>query len=130
MLNIFNLVRENGHYDKAEKIIDYFLPESMTVRELTNCEFDFYADVRFGNSEGIYVDCYIKGNFDENNPGDNKVLDCGTFKTLADNITAMKIMGELCGSLVFYGRKYVNQNLDRFIPVREMNKDSNNSDEA
>lgn len=119
MLNIFNLVRKNGHYDKAEKIIDYFLPESMTVREITNCEFDFCADVNYGKSEGIYVDCYIKGNFDENNQGNNEILDCGTFKTLSGNINTMKIMGELCGSLVFYGRKYVNQNLDSFMPKKK-----------
>jgi hypothetical protein len=32
----------------------------------------------------------------------------------------MKIMGELCGALVYYAHQYVNQNIDRYSPVREL----------
>jgi hypothetical protein len=46
----------------------------------------------------------------------------GTFKTLKDDIESMKAMGELCGALVYYAHQYVNQNIDRYTPTRELEK--------
>lgn len=70
--------------------------------ELTDCEFDFDARVQFGANEGIYIDCSIKGHFDENEPSDKtQILHCGTFKTLGTTLEGMHIMGELAGGVVW-----------------------------
>ena len=122
MEGIYKLVCENGHYDKAEKIMDYFLSDSLHNRELSNYEFDFFAVPSFGGNEGIYLDCYIKGNFDEND-SEVKTLNCGTFKTLNTDVESMKVMGELGGALTYYASLYVNQNIDRYTPERELNKE-------
>ena len=116
MNGIYESIRESGNYDKAEQIMDYFLPESYRVKELSNYEFDFIAKVRFGGNEGIYIDCYIDGCFDENIDEPQR-LHCGTFKTLADNLSAMKIMGELTGTLTYYADDYLNRELDRYTPT-------------
>lgn len=112
-----DLLVKSGLYGKAENIMDYFLPESYEVRNLTNYEFDFRAVVNFGGSEGIYVDCYIHGIFDDT--GKTKDLPCGTYKTLREDREAMMIMGELSGALTYYNHVYVNQELNRYTPSKE-----------
>ena len=110
MNNVYELVKKNHCYDKAAKIMDYFLPETHEMQELTDYEFD----------EGIYIDCNIKGHFDENAPADKiQILHCGTFKTLNTSLEDMRIMGELAGSLVFFAREYVNENIEKYTPQKE-----------
>lgn len=41
MNNVFELVKKNQCYEKAEKIIDYFLPEIFDVIEISDCDFIF-----------------------------------------------------------------------------------------
>ncbi len=120
MNKVFELVKENGCYEKAGAIMDYFLAEDYRVRELTDYEFDFIAQVNFGGSEGIYIDCYISGRFDEKAaPSETQRLRCGTFKTLDESLDAMKIMGELTGALTFFAHKYVNREIDRYTPTSQ-----------
>lgn len=128
-------VMENGQYDKAAAIVDYFLPNEHenNVREdieLSNYMFDFKATAQFGGSEGIYIDCYLVGEYTEDKrtrynsetgqiePETRRHI--GTFKTLKDDLESMKIMGELCGALTFYAHEYVNKHLDRYTPAREI----------
>lgn len=111
--NVIEMVKSNGHFEKAAAILDYSLPSSR-IRELTNYQFDFRALVNWGSSEGIYMDCYIEGNFDSS---DDRKLHVGTFKTLLTSIEAFQIMGELAGALTFYEYQYVNKNLARYEPV-------------
>lgn len=113
MQAVVDLAKQNCCYDKAEKIMDYFLPEESNVHELTDCRFDFYAVVNFGGSEGIYIDCFISGYYDEKVNKSMK-LPCGTFKTLRDDLEAMKIMGELAGALTYWANYYVNREIDRY----------------
>lgn len=108
---VLRLVKKNGHYDKVKAIMDYVLPINYRGRELTNYEFDFIAKVNWGGSEGIYLDCYIEGSFDDSNV---KRLPVGIFKTLDTDITAFKIMGELAGAMTYYARVYVNSNFNRY----------------
>ena len=120
MNNVLELVKKCHCYDKAEKIMDYFLAESSKTMKLTDYEFDFDARVQFGSNEGIYIDCSIRGHFDENEPSDKtQILHCGTFKTLGTSLEDMRIMGELAGSLVYFAREYVNKNIDRYTPRKE-----------
>ena len=113
MLAVMDLVKQNGCYEKAEQIMDYFLPEEMKVQEITDCRFDFCAIVNFGASEGIYIDCFISGYYDTNINKSMK-LPCGTFKTLRDDLEAMQIMGELAGALTYWANYYVNREIDRY----------------
>lgn len=110
-------VKQAGDYTKAEGILDYFLPEKYNTVRLTNYEFDFHAIADFGGSEGIYLDCALKGKFD------NSGNDCcmmGTFKTLKDDLESMKIMAELGGILYFHLTSFVNQNLNSITPDEEL----------
>jgi hypothetical protein len=134
---VLRLVKENGHYDKAEAIMDYVLPEISGYNtrediELSNYRFNFYATAQFGGSEGIYINCYLRGEYTET---ERKCFDAsrtlitetmrsvGTFKTLKTDIESMKIMGELCGALVFYATQYVNKNISRYAPAKELIKE-------
>ena len=120
MNKVFELVKENGCYEKAGAIMDYFLAEDYKVQELSDYEFDFLVKLNFGGSEGIYLDCYIEGCFRESN-AERKTerLSCGTFKTLDESLDAMKIMGELAGSLTYFASQYVNKELDRYTPTAQ-----------
>jgi hypothetical protein len=109
-LETLKLVKKNGLYDKAEAIMDYVLPNEpeSNVREdieLTNYRFDFNASAHFGGSEGIYIDCFLSGEYSETeikryNPGNGTVetetmRHIGTFKTLRDDIDAFNIIGRI-----------------------------------
>lgn len=120
MCKVLELTRKNGHYKKAEVIMDYFLEESRDIRELTDYQFDFLTKLNFGGSEGIYLDCYIEGVFSEDGNEKCERLRCGTFKTLLESLEAMQIMGELTGSLTYYASKYVNTNIRRYYPLKEL----------
>lgn len=113
--NALRLVKDHGHYAEAEPIVDYALADR-DERKLTNYEFDFRAVVSPGSSEGIYIDCYLEGIFDRNA---STRCNAGTIKTLREDVDAYRIMGALAGYLTVYARKYVNENLDRFEPVRD-----------
>ena len=118
--NVFELVKKNHCYDRAKKIMDYFLPEYQSIVELSDYQFDFDAMVQFGGSEGIYIDCNIRGHFDEKEPSTRtQILHCGTFKTLGTTLEDMRIMGELAGALIYFAKEYVNNNLDKYSPRKE-----------
>lgn len=111
-----------GPLTSSEAILDYVLPcEHETGRhekvKLTAYEFSCDASVNYGGSEGIYIDCYLRGKFDESG---RSVLHVGTLKTLRRDLEAAKIMGELCGALMHHASEYVNQNLRRYTPAQEL----------
>jgi hypothetical protein len=109
--------KQSGEYGKAEKILDYFLPEEYKITKLTDYEFDFHAIADFGGSEGIYLDCWLKGKFDGSGSDYCKM---GTFKTLRDDLEGMKIMAELGGILNYFLSSFVNQNIKCFTPDEEL----------
>jgi len=110
-------VKKTGDYKKAEAILYYFLPENFKVVRLTNYEFDFHAIADFGGSEGIYLDCWLNGEFDSSGETNCKM---GTFKTLKVDLESMKVMAELGGILNFYLSRFVNQNINCFMPDGEL----------
>lgn len=113
--NTLQLVKEHGHYAEAEPIIDYALADR-DERKLTDYGFDFWAVVSPGGSEGIYIDCYLEGRFDQSA---STRCHAGTIKTLREDVDAYRIMGALAGYLTIYARKYVNANLDRYEPDKK-----------
>ena len=116
--SVIRIAKENGDFGRAGAILDYYLPcehESGTGDKvlLTECRFDFVPIVNYG-CEGIYIDCYLKGKFNESG---RSSLHVGTLKTLKRDLESAKIMGELCGILMHHASEYVNQNLDRYEGV-------------
>lgn len=119
--SVIRLATANGDFGKAQAILDYHLPceHEVGMREkvkLTAYEFDFVPILNYG-SEGIYIDCYLMGKFDGSR---RSSLHIGTLKTLRRDLDAEKIMGELCGVLHYYENQYVNQNLRRYTPPKEL----------
>ncbi len=119
--SVIRRAKANGDFDRAGAILDYYLPcEHEGGRhegvKLTAYEFDFVPIVNYG-CEGIYIDCYLKGKFDESR---RCSLHVGTLKTLRRDLEAAKIMGELCGALMHHASEYVNQNLRRYTPAQEL----------
>lgn len=116
--SVIRKAKENGDFAKAEAILDYYLPcehKSGTGDKmlLTECRFDFVPIFNYG-CEGICIDCYLKGKFDESG---RSSLHVGTLKTLKRDLESAKVIGELCGILTHHASEYVNQNLDRYEGV-------------
>ena len=118
---VIRMAKASGDFAKAEAILDYHLPceheeGGKEGVKLTAYEFDFVPILNYG-SEGIYIDCYLKGKFDESG---RSSLHVGTLKTLQRDLEAEKIMGELCGILHYYENQYVNKNLRLYTPDKEL----------
>lgn len=123
---VIQLARENGDMKRVEPILDYILPSETEDNihervELTRYEFDFLPMINFGGSEGIYVDCYLKGVFDESK---RSSLHVGTLKTLGTSLEDCKAMAELCGALMYHASRYVNGNLHRYTPEAELKEEA------
>ena len=103
MEGIHQMVVENGQFDAAAAILDYFC---------------ITTEVQFGGSEGIYLDCYAEGRIQPESP--EKRWEIGTYKTLGTSLSAMQIFGALGGALTYYGRKYLMENIGRFLSDREL----------
>ena len=108
---VIERAKENGDLARTEPICDYILPDSHEGGKLCSYEFDFVPIVNFGGSEGVYIDCGLRGKFDES--GRNRI-NAGTIKTLHNDLAACKAMGELCGALLYHESAYVNENLPLF----------------
>lgn len=112
----------NGDLREIEPIWDYYLPnknEPLSPDKdsyLTNYAFSAVSTIDFG-CEGIYVELFLEGQFDESG---NDRCSIGTFKTLRDDAEACRLMGQLCGVLMYHTAKYVNENLHRYTPKREL----------
>jgi hypothetical protein len=114
MREVFTIMEGMPDFERAKEILDYMNPESYHVEKLTDCDFDVMAIPNFGGSEGIYVDCYIEGVYNET--GKNGRLKAATLKTLETSLEGMKTMGELCGIIEYVSRDYVNKNYRLFQP--------------
>lgn len=114
---IIALAKENGDLERFHRIEDYTLPSGRSDQKIEDYRFDLCAVPSFGGSEGIYLDCFIRGDFGEYS---EKSLPLGTMKTLATDLDACKIVGEVCGVLLYYESRFVNENLYRFTPKDEI----------
>ncbi len=120
---ILERARADGSLAEIEPILDYYLPNdgkalsSEQNHPLTNYEFNFVPEISFGSSEGIYVDLYLDGDCDGSG---FKRTELGVFKTLRDDLDACRLMGQLCGVLMYHGVDYVNKNLHRYTPKTQL----------
>ena len=111
--------RENGDLARFDAINEYVLPEDCEKGRLCSYEFDMLPAVNFGGSEGIYIDCSLRGKFDESG---RHSLRIGTIKTLRTDLDACKLMGELCGALLFHENSFVNENLYLFDSAKSIER--------
>lgn len=119
---VLDRARANGDLREIEPILDYYLPnknEPLSPEKdsyLTNYDFSTMPVMEPG-CEGIYVELRLEGQFDESG---NDRCSIGTFKTLRDDAEAWRLMGQLCGVLMYHTAKYVNENIHRYTPRREL----------
>ena len=119
---VLDRARASGDLKEIEPILDYYLPnknEPLSPEKdsyLTNYDFSAMPVMEPG-CEGIYVDLFLEGQFGES---ENDRCSIGTFKTLRDDAEAYRLMGQLCGVLMYHTAKYVNENLHRYTPKREL----------
>lgn len=115
---ILNWARADGSLCRIEPILEYILPnaeEPLNAEQdsyLTNYRFDICPSMTFG-CEGIFVELSLTGEFDGSG---KRQTGLGVFKTLRQDLDACCLMGELCGVLMYHGRSYVNDNIQRYTP--------------
>lgn len=115
--------RDAGDMEHIDPILDYILPNEHDIssheemEELTDYRFDVVPQVKYGGSEGIYVDVQLHGRFDDSR---RTTLHLATIKTLSEDIDACKRMGELCGVILYHATRYINKNIHRYTPYQEL----------
>ncbi len=117
---VYQMAEASGELAKLAKIEDYHLAEDYESTILTRYDFDCLFQVNYGGSEGIYIDAYLHGIFDESK--ESKRLKLGTIKTLDTSLDAMKIMGEACGILTHFSSQFINSNIDNFTPEADLRR--------
>lgn len=121
---ILEAARADGAIAEAEAILDYILPNDNEPARpdedsyLTDYRFDLVPHLSFG-CEGIYLTLYLDGSFDAS---DKRRTTIGTVKTLRADLEACRLMGALGGALMYYGHRYVNQEIRRYTPGPELER--------
>lgn len=115
---VLERAKENGDLARFEAISDYTLADDYESGKLCSYEFDLLPAVNFG-CEGVYINCSLRGKFDDSG---RKALPIGTLKTLSTDLDACKVMGEVCGALLYHESRYVNENLSLFTPTAEIER--------
>lgn len=119
---ILELARADGAIAAAEAILDDIPPnvaELVRPEEdsyLTNYCFEVVPHLKFGR-EGIYLDLFLEGLFDDTIDRETTI---GRLKTLRRDVEACQLMGALGGVLMHYGHQYVNREIYRYTPEREL----------
>ena len=96
---------------KLPEILDYCNPDSYISAEIHSTDVQMLGYLNYGESEGIYLDVFLK-------EGKN-LTHIITAKTLSESEIAMNKMGELLGNLTFQFSKFVNENWDELEAMEE-----------
>jgi len=107
---VLKMVKGMPEFERAKTILDYIMADDFGTDEITQYQFNFCAAISYPNSEGIYVDCWLEGEFDNSH---RQKISMGTAKTLKDNREALMIMGELCGLLIWVADEILDQQISR-----------------
>ena len=122
---ILDRARAAGGLTAIDPILDYCLPTKEEPESpdrdqyLTDYRFNITPCLQFG-CEGLYLDLLLVGSFDAT---DRTRLPIGTIKTLRQDQEACELMGRLCGLLMFHGYAYVNDNIHRYTPLEELERE-------
>ncbi len=123
---ILDRARVAGDLSDIEPILDYCLPNTQEPewpdrdQYLTDYRFNIVPILQFGYCEGIYLDLLLEGSFDVT---DRTRLPIGTIKTLRQDQEACELMGRLCGLLMYHGNAYVHDNIHRYTPQKELERE-------
>ena len=112
------LARADGSMVEMDGLLEY----SASVREsqdtyLTDYQFDVVPHIQFGSNEGVYLTLMLEGSFDST---DSRKAVLGTLKTLRTDLEACRLMGVLGGALMYHARQYIEQEIHRYTPEREL----------
>lgn len=95
---------------KLPVILDYSLEDrSAFGYEMIDSEVEMKMDVRFGGSEGIYLDIYLVGVFRQMEEHVEEKIRIGTFKTLHESDDAFRMMALLGADFILAAKKYVRE---------------------
>ena len=112
------LARADGCMVEMDGLLDY----SASVSEsqdtyLTDYRFDVVPHIQFGSNEGVYLTLMLEGSFDST---DSRKAVLGTLKTLRTDLETCRLMGVLGGALMYHARQYIEQEIYRYTPEREL----------
>ena len=93
-------------------IIDYCNPDSFISAEIHSTDVQMLGYLNYGESEGIYLDVFLKEGAD--------ITHIITAKTLYTNEERMNKMGELLGNLTYHFIKFINKNWDELEELEKM----------
>lgn len=96
--------------DLLPDILDYYLSDRYSETPITSYEWDNYASLNLGGSEGIYLDIYAVGKIN----GNTTRTRIGTFKTLRQDREGFAIMAKLQADFMWEMTSFVNHHIDDF----------------
>ena len=106
--------RKAGLLGELDAILDYAEP-TLGAQPISNFEFETLFQLRFGGSEGMYIDASIRGVWQDGGSASQRGI--GTIKTLREDMDAMLIMGRAVGALTWCARDYIDSSIDDFAPA-------------
>lgn len=106
--------RTAGLLAGLDAILDYAEP-ARGAQPISDFQFETLFQLRFGGSEGMYIDASIRGVWQDGGSAGQR--DIGTIKTLQEDMAAMLTMGQAVGALTWCARDYIDSNIDDFAPA-------------
>lgn len=96
---------------RLPEILDYYsCPSGIGGEQIRTYQFWFEGSLNFGGNEGIYLDVYLKWDWD----GMPVRKHAGVFKTLSTTREAMQEMGKLLADFIYTASSFVTDNMDDF----------------
>ena len=111
--------RTAGLLAELDAILDYAEP-ARGAQPITDFQFETLYQLRFGGSEGMYIDASIRGVWQDGGTAGQRSI--GTIKTLREDMAAMLTMGQTVGALTWCARDYIDSNIDDFAPAAMLAK--------
>lgn len=106
---IVAMARRAGDFSRAEHILESCRPceyghSAGGPTPITVFQFDFVPQISFGCNEGMFLDCYLRGRFDDSS---RYSICIGSMRILSRNKDTCKILGELSGALTYHAHLYI-----------------------
>jgi len=103
------MARQAGDFSRAEHIVESCRPcehgrSAGGSVPITAFQFDFVPQICFGSNEGMFLDCYLWGRFDDSG---RYSICIGSMRILNRNRDTCKILGELSGALMYHAHLYI-----------------------
>lgn len=111
---LFKRIIKAAGIEEEKYHLDYILADNYHANiDITYPEFDLETVIKWGGSEGIYCDVYIRGAYDEETVTTKyDRLHIGTIKSLVESDAQMIKMYHMAGRIYLLGTKYIGSILD------------------